>query len=84
MGMVNESLFAAFGSHDQNSRRANLCVLFLFLFFFFFFFFFFLLFFLSSPEQNGQWAKDLVSSIGDMGPIKFEKKNDNLRLTLTF
>ena len=27
----------------------------------------------SSPESKGQWPWGLACSIGDMGPIKFEK-----------
>ena len=28
---------------------------------------------ISSPEPKGEWPWGLVCSIGDMGPIKFEK-----------
>ena len=31
----------------------------------------------SSPEPKGQWPCGLVCSIGDIGPMKFEK-NDSL------
>ena len=37
-----------------------------------------------SPEIKVQWHWGLVCSIGNMGSITFEKKNDNLGLTLTF
>ena len=53
MGRGNESLFAGFGSHDQDGRHAHIVKTLQ----------------KSSPEPKGQWPRGLVCSTGALGLI---------------